>query len=122
MQIHRHTKKLRSVAEYLLIFVIVFTVSTVVFRVKDRIETARLEKASANVAEVDKNITTITSSNTYVWKIDVDDIPKADDADPPHTQTTHVLRKIMLLSLGGLGIIVIVVRRGGENERHHKGK
>lgn len=119
MQNHHHRiQKLRSVAGYLLIFVIVFTVSTVVFRVKDRIETARLEKVSENVAKADKNITTITSSNTYVWKIDVDDIPKADDAEPPHT--THVLRKIILLSLGGLGVIVIIVKRGGENETCQK--
>ncbi len=123
MQNHHHRiQKFRSVAGYLLIFVIVFTVSTVVFRVKDRIETARLEKVSENVAEADKSITTVASSNTYVWKIDADDIPKADDADPPHTQTTHVLRKIMLLSLGGLGVIVIIVKRGGENEKHHKSK
>ncbi len=100
---------------------IMLTVSIAVFSIKDRIDTAHLEKISGNAAKVDKDITTVISINMHAEITDVDDIDilKVDDMPP---QTTHIFRKIVLLSLGGLSIIVVIVKRGGENERHHKGK
>ena len=46
MQIHRHRKKLQSVAGYLLIFIIVFVSASFFFRAKDNADTDYLEQVS----------------------------------------------------------------------------
>ncbi len=125
MQNHHHRiQKFRSVAEYLLIFVIVFVSASFFFRAKDNADADYLEKVSKKATETDgvadKSRTTVISINMHTQPIDAADFPEINDMEP--SRETHILWKIVLLSLVGLGIIVIIVKRGGENEKHHKSK
>ena len=104
MQIHHHRiQKFRSVAEYLLIFVIVFVSASFFFRAKDNADADYLEKVSKKATETDgvadKSRTTVISINMHTQPIDAADFPEINDMEP--SRETHILWKIVLLSLVG---------------------
>ena len=125
MQIHRHRKKLQSVAGYLLIFIIVFVSASFFFRAKDNADADYLEQVSKKATETDgvadKSRTTVISINMHTQPIDAADFPKINDMEP--SRETHILWKIVLLSLITLSIIaIIIIKRREQNAKHHKSK
>ena len=125
MQIHRHRKKLQSVAGYLLIFIIVFVSASFFFRAKDNADADYLEQVSKKATETDgvadKSRTTVISFSNQVQIMDVASISEIQDTIS--TESVPASKNVVVISLIIMSIVtVIIVKRRGQNAKYHKNK
>lgn len=122
---HCYTKRLWGLIRHFLVFVTVFVSASFFFRAKDNADADYLEQVSKKATETDgvadKSRTTVISINMHTQPIDAADFPEINDMEP--SRETHILWKIVLLSLITLSIItIIIIKRREQNAKHHKSK